>query len=113
MKKIETIVRPENFERIKAAMEEVGYGGLTLTEVEGHGRQKGLVHQFKGYQFKTEFLPKLKMEVVVSNEDAPRLIQAILGTASTGRTGDGKIFVYTVEEAYRIRDGEKGEKAVS
>jgi nitrogen regulatory protein P-II 1 len=113
MKKIEAIIRPENFEKVKSAMEEAGYDGVTLTEVEGQGRQKGLDQQFKGYKFKVEFLPKLKMEVVAVDKDVPKIIQAILGTKTSGQSGDGKIFVYSVEEAYRIRDGEKGEKAVS
>ncbi len=113
MKKIEAIVRPENFDKIKAAMEAVGYDGVTLTEVEGQGRQKGLAQQFKGYKFNVEFFPKLKMEIVAADGDVPKLIQAILGTKVSGHPGDGKIFVYSIEEAYRIRDGEKGEKAIS
>ncbi len=113
MKKIEAIVRPENFEKIKAAMERVGYDGVTLTEVEGQGRQKGLAQQFKGYKFNVDFLPKLKMEIVAADGDVAKIVQAILGTKTGGQAGDGKIFVYGIEEAYRIRDGEKGEKVVS
>ncbi len=113
MKKIEAIIRPENFEKIRAALEEADYDGMTLTEVEGHGRQKGLAQQFKGFKFKVEFLPKLKLEIVAVNEDVPKLVQAILGTSRGGQAGDGKIFIHNIEEAIRVRDGEKGDRVVS
>ncbi len=113
MKKIEAIIRPDRFESVKAALEEAGYTGVTLTEVEGHGKQKGLAQQYMGWKYKVEFLPKLKLEIVTTDQDAPAMVQAILKSASTGKTGDGKIFVYTIEDAYRISSRESGEKAIS
>ena len=113
MKKIEAIIRPDKFDPVKAALEQAGYTGVTLTEVEGHGKQKGLSQQFRGYKFKVEFLPKLKLEIVAPDADIPKLVAAIKASASTGQVGDGKIFVYSIDEAYRISSGEDGDKAVS
>jgi nitrogen regulatory protein P-II 1 len=113
VKKIEAIIRPDKFDSVKKALEEAGYTGVTLTEVEGHGKQKGLSQQFRGYKYKVEFLPKLKLEIVAPDTDIEKLVKAILTSASTGQVGDGKIFVYAIEEAYRISSGEKGSNAVS
>lgn len=113
MKKIEAIIRPDKFDAVKKALEEAGYTGVTLTEVEGHGKQKGLSQQFRGYKYKVEFLPKLKLEIVAPSADIPKLVKAIITSASTGQVGDGKIFVYTIDEAYRISSGEMGDTAVS
>jgi nitrogen regulatory protein P-II 1 len=113
MKKIEAIIRPEKFEEVKAALEEAGYGGITVTEVEGHGKQKGITQQWRGRKYKVELLPKLKLEIVTTSKDSAKLIKAILKSGSTGQVGDGKIFVYAIEEAYKISSGEEGEKVVS
>jgi nitrogen regulatory protein P-II 1 len=113
VKKIEAIIRPEKFDQVKEALEKAGYTGVTLTEVEGHGKQKGLSQQWKGYKYKVEFLPKLKLEIVAPSGDIDKLVKAIMTSASTGQVGDGKIFVYTIDEAFRISSGEAGDTAVS
>jgi nitrogen regulatory protein P-II 1 len=113
VKKIEAIIRPEKFDSVKKALEQAGYTGVTLTEVEGHGKQKGLSQQFRGWKYKVEFLPKLKLEIVAPSGDIEKLVKAIMVSASTGQVGDGKIFVYNIEEAYRISSGEAGDTAVS
>ena len=113
MKKIEAIVRPERVTAVKEALEKLGYPGMTLTEVKGHGKQKGLVQQWRGSQYRIEFLPKVKIELVVENgESVEPIIQAIVQQARTGEAGDGKIFVWPVEEVVRIRTGERGTSAV-
>ena len=112
MKKIEAIIRPEKFENVKEALEKAGYAGVTLTEVEGHGKQKGLAQQWKGWKYKVEFLPKLKLEIVASDKDVDNLVKAIMASASSGQVGDGKIFIYSIDQAYRISSGEEGEKAI-
>lgn len=113
MKKIEAIIRPEKFDSVKKALELAGYTGVTITEVEGHGKQKGLSQQFRGYKYKVEFLPKLKLEIVAPSGEVEKLVKAILASASSGNVGDGKIFVYTIDEVYRISSGETGDTAVS
>jgi nitrogen regulatory protein P-II 1 len=113
MKKIEAIVRPERVTAVKEALEKLGYPGMTLTEVKGHGKQKGLVQQWRGSQYRIEFLPKVKIELVVENgESVEPIIQAIVQQARTGEAGDGKIFVWPIEEVVRIRTGERGTSAV-
>ena len=112
MKKIEAIIRPDKFDAVKAALEKSGYAGVTLTEVEGHGKQKGLSQQFRGWKYKVEFLPKIKLEIVAGDKDVEALVKAILASASTGQVGDGKIFISTVDQAYRISSGEEGETAI-
>jgi len=113
MKKIEAIVRPERVTAVKEALEKLGYPGMTLTEVKGHGKQKGLVQQWRGSQYRIEFLPKVKIELVVENgESVEPIIQAIVQQARTGEAGDGKIFVWPIEEVVRIRTGERGTAAV-
>jgi len=113
MKKIEAIVRPERVTAVKEALEKLGYPGMTLTEVKGHGKQKGLVQQWRGSQYRIEFLPKVKIELVVENgESVEPIIQAIVQQARTGEAGDGKIFIWPIEEVVRIRTGERGTSAV-
>lgn len=113
MKKIEAIVRPERVSAVKEALEQLGFCGLTLTEVKGHGKQKGLVQQWRGSQYRIEFLPKVKIELVVENGEAVEpAIEAIMTYARTGEAGDGKIFVWPIDEVVRIRTGERGAGAV-
>jgi nitrogen regulatory protein P-II 1 len=113
MKKIEAIIRPTSFEKVKEALEDAGYPGITVSEVEGHGKQKGMVQQWRGQEYRVELLPKLKLEIVATSKDAAKIVKAILKSASTGKVGDGKVFVYGVDEAYKISSGEEGEKVVS
>jgi nitrogen regulatory protein P-II 1 len=113
MKKIEAIIRPVKFDDVKAALAEAGYGGITVTEVEGHGTQKGFTQVWRGREYKVELLPKIKLEIVCPDKDAPKLVQAVIRSAQTGQAGDGKIFVYEIAEAYRISSGEEGEKVIS
>lgn len=112
MKKIEAIIRPEKVSIVKAALEELGYPGMTVTEVKGHGIQKGITEMWRGRVFKVDLLQKVKMEIVVPDGDVERLVQAIAKEARTGSIGDGKIFISPIEDAVRIRTGEVGEKAV-
>jgi nitrogen regulatory protein P-II 1 len=113
MKKIEAIIRPVKFDDVKAALAEAGYGGITVTEVEGHGTQKGFTQVWRGREYKVELLPKIKLEIVCHDKDAAKLVKAVMGSAHTGQVGDGKIFVYEIAEAYRISTGEEGEKALA
>ena len=112
MKKIEAIIRPEKLDEVRKAIEGVGYPGLTITEAEGHGHQKGVVQQWRGETYRVEFLPKIKMEIIASDSDTERIIQAIIKSAKTGAVGDGKIFVSDVREVIKIRTGERGEPAL-
>ncbi|HHT9126922.1 MAG TPA: P-II family nitrogen regulator [Candidatus Brocadiia bacterium] len=112
MKKIEAIIRPEKVNIVKEALEELGYPGMTVTEVKGHGIQKGVTEMWRGRVFKVDLLSKIKMEIVVTDADVDRLVQAIAKEAKTGNIGDGKIFVSPIEDVLRIRTGETGEKAV-
>lgn len=112
MKKIEAIVRPEKLDGVRAALERSGYPGITITEIEGHGLQKGSIQQWRGEKFKVDFLPKIKVEIVASDRDAEKIIQAVLESAYTGGVGDGKIFVTEVMEVVRIRTRERGERAL-
>ena len=112
MKKIEAIIRPEKVDSVRRALEKSGYPGITISEVEGHGKQKGVVQQWRGEKYRIELLPKTKIEIVVTDKDSERLVESIVQVARTGSVGDGKIFVSDVEEAVRIRTGEKGETAV-
>jgi len=112
MKKIEAVVRVEKLEEITEALDKFGYPGMMVTHIEGHGRQKGLTEQFRGREYKVNFLPKIKIEIVVKDADVDKLVRAISGIAKTGEIGDGKIFIYAVEDTVRIRTGEKGESAI-
>lgn len=109
MKKVEAIIKPYKLEEVKEALAKVGIQGLTVTEVKGFGRQKGHKELYRGAEYVVEFLPKVKLEIVVRDDMLETVIKAIVETASTGRIGDGKIFVLPVEEAIRIRTGETGD----
>jgi nitrogen regulatory protein P-II 1 len=112
MKKIEAIIRPEKLEAVRRALEAAGCAGLMITEIEGHGKQKGIVQQWRGEKYKVELISKIKIDVVVRDEDADKITRTIVNNARSGEIGDGKIFVSAVEEAIRIRTGEKGESAL-
>ena len=112
MHKIEAIIKPFRLDDVKDALESVGVGGMTITEVKGFGRQKGHTEVYRGAEYVVDFLPKVKIEVVLSDEMVPKALEAIERAAKTGRIGDGKIFVSTVDEVVRIRTGERGEPAL-
>ncbi len=112
MKRIEAIVRPEKLEDIVEVLDNLGHSGLTVTQVEGHGRQKGIVEQFRGKEYKLLFIPKVKIEAVVTDDLVEKVIDAIVATSFTGNVGDGKIFVSDVRDAIRVRTKERGETAV-
>ncbi|MGR3317719.1 MAG: P-II family nitrogen regulator [Candidatus Anammoxibacter sp.] len=113
MKKIEAIVRPDKSDIIQVALEDMGCGGMTITEVKGHGRQKGIEEVWRGRKYRVNLLPKLKLEVIVTDDKADEGIKTIMGEAVTKSVGDGKIFVSDVNTAFRIRTGEKGDVALS
>ncbi|OGW83316.1 MAG: transcriptional regulator [Omnitrophica bacterium RIFCSPHIGHO2_02_FULL_51_18] len=112
MKQITAIIRPEKFEAVKAAMEKCGYPGVMIHDIEGHGKQKGVEQVWRGERFRMDLLPKMKLQIVVPDSEAEKLVQEIAKAAKTGNVGDGKIFISTVDEAVRIRTGERGEKAL-
>ena len=112
MKKVECIVRPHLLDAVKTALQEVGIVGMSVSEVKGFGRQKGHTETYRGSEYKVEFLPKVKIEVALSEELVDQAVEAVLKTARTGKFGDGKIFVSTLEEVIRIRTGERGEGAL-
>lgn len=112
MKKIEAIIRPEKLDEVRRALEKVGYSGLTISEVEGHGKQKGIVQQWRGEKYRIELLPKIKIEIVAKDSDSEIIIKAITENARTGEVGDGKIFVSDIKDVIRIRTGERGEQAI-
>lgn len=112
MKKIEAIIKPFKLDEVKEALTEVGIQGMTVTEVRGFGRQKGHTEIYRGAEYVVDFLPKVKIEIVVPDSLASKVLEVIQGTASTGKIGDGKIFVFPVEGAVRIRTGEQGEEAL-
>ena len=112
MKKIEAIVKPHKLDDVKSALTQVGIQGLTVSEVRGFGRQKGHKEQYRGAEYTVDLVPKVKIDIVVSDASAPAVVEAIQRAAKTGEIGDGKIFVSNLEEVYRIRTGEKGESAV-
>jgi len=112
MKKIEAIIKPFKLDEVKEALHEIGLQGMTVTEAKGFGRQKGHTELYRGAEYVVDFLPKIKLEIVIDDSLAERAIEVIQKAAHTGRIGDGKIFVSSVEEALRIRTGEKGSEAV-
>ena len=112
MKKIEAIIKPFKLDEVKEALQEVGLQGITVTEAKGFGRQKGHTELYRGAEYVVDFLPKVKVEVVLSDELVDRAVEAIRSAAQTGRIGDGKIFISPVEEAIRIRTGESGMDAI-
>jgi nitrogen regulatory protein P-II 1 len=112
MKKVEAIIKPFKLDEVREALSEIGVTGLTVTEVKGFGRQKGHTELYRGAEYVVDFLPKVKVEVIVSDALVERAIEAIVKAAHTGKIGDGKIFVTSVEQVVRIRTGESGEAAV-
>ena len=112
MKKIEAIIKPFKLDEVKEALHEVGVSGITVTEAKGFGRQKGHTELYRGAEYVVDFLPKVKLEVVVDDAILERTVEAIANAARTGRIGDGKIFVSTIEQAWRIRTGERDSEAI-
>ena len=112
MKMVEAIVKPFKLEEVKEALTKVGIQGMTVEEVKGFGRQKGHTELYRGAEYSVDFLPKVKIQILVSDETAAKVVQVITDSAKTGKIGDGKIFVSNIEEVIRIRTGEKGEDAI-
>jgi nitrogen regulatory protein P-II 1 len=112
MKKIEAIIKPFKLEEVKDALAELGIDGMTVTEVKGFGRQKGHTEIYRGSEYTVDFLPKVKLEIVLSDELAEKAVATVVDAARTGKIGDGKVFVGPVDQAIRIRTSESGEKAV-
>jgi nitrogen regulatory protein PII len=112
MKKIEAIIRPFRIDDVREALAEIGVKGMTLTEVKGYGRQKGHTEVYRGSEYQIDFLPKIKLEIVVADTLADDAVDVILKAAKTGQVGDGKIFIYEIEDAVRVRTGESGEEAL-
>src|SRR5687767_13616670 len=112
MKKIEAIIKPFKLNEVKDALHEIGVQGMSVTEVKGFGRQKGHTEIYRGSEYTVDFLPKIKLEVVLPDEQVKAAVDAIVGAAKTGKIGDGKVFISSVENAIRIRTGEVGDEAV-
>lgn len=112
MKKIEAIIKPFKLDEVKEALQDIGLQGITVTEAKGFGRQKGQTELYRGAEYVVDFLPKVKVEIILGDDMVGKAIDAILASAKTGRIGDGKIFVSSVEEAVRIRTGETGQDAI-
>ena len=112
MKLITAIIKPFKVEEVRTSLDEIGVSGMTMTEVKGFGRQKGQTELYRGTEYKVDFLPKMKIELAVSDSEVDNVIEAIRGVANTGKVGDGKIFVYSLDDAVRIRTGEQGEEAL-
>ncbi len=112
MKKITAIIREDRFSMVKDALSDIGYPGMTVTEVKGHGNQKGITEQWRGRTYTTDFLKKMQIEIVVSDKEVEKILQCIVKESQTGSIGDGKIFISPIENAIRIRTGEKGEAAI-
>jgi len=112
MKKIEAVIRTAKRGEVCSALSQVGCPGMMISEIEGHGRQKGIVQEFRGKKYTTEFLTKAKIEIVATDQDVDKIVKAIREAAMTGKEGDGKIFVYTIDDAIQIRTGEKGSTAI-
>ena len=112
MKKVEAIIRQEKLESVKNALEENGISGMTLTQVSGRGCQKGITLQWRVGEYRVDFLPKVKLEIIIDDKDCNLVVDIIRQTATTGAVGDGKIFVYPVESVIRVRTGERDEKAI-
>ena len=112
MKKIEAIIQPHKLEDTKEALKGIGVDGMTITEVRGHGRQKGHTETYRGMEYKVDLLPKVKLELVVSDKRADEVIRTLVTAARTGKIGDGKIFVFEVADAVRIRNDDRGESAL-
>lgn len=112
MKKIEAIIQPHKLEDVKEALKSIGIDGMTISEVRGHGRQKGHKEVYRGMEYQVDLLPKMKVEMVIPSDRADEVINCLVGSARTGKIGDGKIFVYDVADAIRIRNDDRGESAL-
>ncbi len=112
MKKIEAVIKPFKLDEVKEALHEVGVSGITVTEAKGFGRQKGHTELYRGAEYVVDFLPKVRLEIVVDDDQVDRVVEAIANAARTGRIGDGKIFVSSIESAVRIRTGERDSDAI-
>ncbi len=112
MKKIEAIIKPFKLDDVKEALNEIGIQGMTISEVKGYGRQKGHMEIYRGAEYVVDFIPKIKIEIVVESERADQVVDKIQESAKTGKIGDGKIFVLSIEQAIRVRTGEKGKDAI-
>ena len=112
IKKIEAVIRPEMLEPLRVQLEETGYPGIMVSEIEGHGKQRGVEQQFRGNKYKTYFLPKIKLELVVKAGDVKGIVDTIVDVCGSGKVGDGKIFISTIDEVVRIRTKEKGAEAI-
>lgn len=112
MKKVEAVIRPEKLDITKDALEEQGYGGMSISEIKGHGKQKGVSEVWRGKQYRVDLLPKIKIEVLVTDEALDNVVQTIITASQTGSIGDGKIFVSDIANTYRIRTGEQGDSAI-
>jgi nitrogen regulatory protein P-II 1 len=112
MKKVEAIIRSEKLEDVRVALDKEGFVGMTVTEVKGRGSQKGITLEWRAGEYRVEFLPKLKLELVIDEFDVERAVKVILESAQTGKVGDGKIFIYPVDNVIRVRTGERGAKAL-
>lgn len=112
MKKIEAIIKPFKLDEVKDSLNEIGIQGMTVTEVKGFGRQKGHTELYRGAEYVVDFIPKIKIEIVTSDELASKVVAAIEKSAKTGKIGDGKIFIHSIEDVIRIRTGERGDSAV-
>ncbi|WP_088336524.1 P-II family nitrogen regulator [Methanopyrus sp. KOL6] len=113
MKMIQAVIRPEKLDEVKEALDEAGYPGMTVIDVKGRGRQRGIVHRYRDEEYRIDLLDKVMIEIVVDDEDVEKVIDIICEHARTGRPGDGKIFVIPIEDAVRVRTGERGEDALS
>ena len=112
MKKVEAIIKPFKLDEVKEALHEIGIQGITVSEVKGFGRQKGHTELYRGTEYVVDFLPKIKMEIVVKDELVAKVVETVVEAAKTGRIGDGKVFVLSVDEVIRIRTGEQGDDAI-
>lgn len=112
MKQIKAVIRPEKLQDVLQSLDRIGYDGIMITEIEGHGRQKGITHQWRGEKYQLELIPKIMLDLVVHDKDVKTITNAIINSARMGEVGDGKIFIYNIEEVIRIRTGEVNEKAL-
>jgi nitrogen regulatory protein P-II 1 len=112
MKKIEAIIKPFKLEEVKSELQAIGISGMTITEVKGHGRQKGHKEIYRGAEYNVDLIPKIKIEIVVSSEMSAKVVDTLMKSARTGKIGDGKIFIMPIEDVIRIRTGESGEGAI-
>ena len=112
MKKVEAIIKPFKLDDVKEALNEIGIQGMTISEVKGYGRQKGHKEIYRGAEYVVDFIPKVKIEIVVGDDRAGAVVETIMKAANTGKIGDGKIFVFPVDDAIRVRTGERGESAI-